>query len=196
LIGVAGPVFEHALSSFLISGLTLVTAPSKEALVTPLPYISPDIAAATTTLLALLVGGAIGYKLYISRKLDTEKLLQNPLLRSTHEFLWNRLYINSVYYWIFVRGTVSVSGGLYRWIEHGFFDRISNAVSLLSVGLSKTGDRFDLQIVDGAVNGVASTGRRFSRAISKLQTGVAQQYLMVFAFGVFLLVVVMVLLGR
>lgn len=196
LIGVAGPVFEHALSSFLISGLTLVTAPSKEALVTPLPYISPDIAAATTTLLALLVGGAIGYKLYISRKLDTEKLLQNPLLRSTHEFLWNRLYINSAYYWIFVRGTVSLSGGLYRWIEHGFFDRISNAVSLLSVGLSKTGDRFDLQIVDGAVNGVASTGRRFSRAISKLQTGVAQQYLMVFAFGVFLLVVVMVLLGR
>ena len=196
LIGVAGPVFEHALSSFLIGGLTLVTAPSKEALVTPLPYISPDIAAATTTLLALLVGGAIGYKLYISRKLDTEKLLQNPLLRSTHEFLWNRLCINSAYYWIFAGGTVYLSGGLYRWIEHGFFDRISNAVSLLSVGLSKTGDRFDLQIVDGAVSGVASTGRRFSRAISKLQTGVAQQYLMVFAFGVFLLVVAMVLLGR
>jgi len=196
LMGVVGPVFEHALSSFLGGGLALVAPSSKEVLVPPLPYVSPDMAALTTTFLALLVGGVIGYKLYISGRFEAEKLLQNPVLRAAHEFLWNRLYINPAYYWIFVRGTVSLSGGLYRWIEHGFFDRISGGVSLLSVGLSKTGDRFDLQIVDGAVNGVASTGRRFSRGISRMQTGVAQQYLAVFAFGVFLLVIVMVLLGR
>ena len=78
----------------------------------------------------------------------------------------------------------------------GFFDRINGAVSQLSVGLSKRGDRFDLGVVDGAVNGVATTGKRFSSVVAKLQTGVAQQYLLVFAFGVFLIVLALTFLGK
>jgi len=195
-IGLAGPLVEHALSSFLRSGLALASAEPKETLVSPLPYISPEIAALTTTPLALVLGGAIGYSLYISRRVDAAALLKSPLLRSAHEFLWNRFYVNSAYYLAFVRGTLTLSGGVCRLVEYGFFDRISGAISIISVGLSKTGDRFDLQIVDGAVNGVAAAGRRFSRTLAKLQTGVAQQYLMVFAFGVFLVVLAMVFLGQ
>jgi NADH:ubiquinone oxidoreductase subunit 5 (subunit L)/multisubunit Na+/H+ antiporter MnhA subunit len=123
-------------------------------------------------------------------------MLENPLLRSGYNFLWNRLYVNPAYYLGFVNGALGLSGSLAKWVEVGFFDRISGAVSQLSVGLSKGGDKFDLGVVDGAVNGVATTGKRFSSAVARLQTGVAQQYLLVFAFGVFLVVLAMVFLGK
>jgi len=95
-----------------------------------------------------------------------------------------------------VNGTIALSHSLRRWVESGFFDRISGGVSGLSVGISRGGDRFDLRIVDGAVNGVAATGKRFSGAISRLQSGVVQQYLLIFAFGVFLMVIALVFLGK
>jgi hypothetical protein len=95
-----------------------------------------------------------------------------------------------------VSGTLKVSALTNRCIESGFFDRISGAISGLSVGFSTAGDRFDLQVVDGAVNDVASTGKRFSRALAKVQTGVAQQYLLAFAVGMFLIVVALTLMGR
>ncbi|HXZ98632.1 MAG TPA: NADH-quinone oxidoreductase subunit L [Candidatus Acidoferrum sp.] len=195
-IGVAGPVVEEALSQFLIRGLHLTGAASSGAGAASLEHISPEVAVAFTTIVVLLSGGAIGYALYISRRIDISKVLQNHLLRSVYEFLWNRLYVNPAYYIGFVQGTLALSGSLSHWVEIGFFDRINGAVSQLSVGLSKTGDRFDFGIVDGAVNGVAATGKRFSGIVAKLQTGIAQQYLLVFAFGVFLIMLALTFLGK
>ena len=196
LIGVAGPLIEQALASFLGTGLVLASSGTEQNLPANLHYLSPQMAAALTTALVLASGGAVGYALYLSKKLDASKILQNPFLKLVYDFLWNRLYVNPTYYLGFVRGSLGLSRSVGKWIESGFFDRISGAVSWLSVDLSREGDRFDLQIVDGAVNGVASTGRRFSRAVAKLQTGIAQQYLMAFALGVFLVVVAMVFLGK
>jgi NADH-quinone oxidoreductase subunit L len=196
VIGVAGPIVEQALSEFLSRGLALAAVTSGRPAAVNLQYISPEVAVAFTTIVVLLSGGAIGYVLYISRRIDPSKLLQNSLLRSVHGFLWNRLYVNPAYYIGFVKGTLALSGSLSHWVESGFFDRINGAVSQLSVGLSKSGDRFDLEVVDGAVNGVATTGKRFSSVVAKLQTGVAQQYLLVFAFGVFLIVLALTFLGK
>jgi NADH-quinone oxidoreductase subunit L len=196
VIGVAGPIVEQALSEFLSRGLSPAVVASSRTAVAGLQHISPEVAVAFTTLVVLLSGGAIGYVLYISRRIDTSKLLQNPVLRSVNEFLWNRLYVNSTYYLIFVRGTLSFDAVLARYVESGFFDRIGGAVSSLALGLSRVSDWFDIEIVDDAIDDVAMTGKRSSRTISKLQGGVVQQYLFVFAFGVFLLVVAMVFLGR
>jgi len=194
-IGVIGPLMEQGLASFLEQGFTLAGPGPETVLVRDLHYLSPEIAAAVTTALVLGAGGAIGYNLYISKKIDASQILDNPLLKAFYNFLWNRLYVNAAYYVGFARGALAVSGSVGRWVESRFFDRISGTVSGLSVGLSRGGDTFDLQVVDGAVNGVATTGRYFSRAVAKLQTGVAQQYLLAFALGLFLIVVAMVFLG-
>jgi NADH-quinone oxidoreductase subunit L len=196
VIGAAGPLVEQALAGFLSRGIAPIGVGSEITAVTGPQYLSPEVAVALTTLVVLVSGGAIGFGLYISRKIDASKILQNPLLGSSYNFLWNRLYVNPAYYVGFVNGALALSSSLGRWVESGFFDRISGGVSLLSVGLSKSGDKFDLQVVDGAVNGVAATGKRFSTAIARLQTGVAQQYLLVFAFGVFLIVIALVFLGK
>jgi NADH-quinone oxidoreductase subunit L len=196
LIGVAGPLVEHGLATFLSQGLQLVPTPSYLVHSSDSGYLSAELAVGLTTVAVLAVGGAIGYSLYVSRTINASKILQSSLVGSLYKFLWNRLYVNPAYYLAFVSGTLKVSALTNRCIESGFFDRISGAISGLSVGFSTAGDRFDLQVVDGAVNDVASTGKRFSRALAKVQTGVAQQYLLAFAVGMFLIVVALTLMGR
>ena len=71
----------------------------------------------------------------------------------------------------------------------GFFDKISGAVALFSVDLSRGGQGVDLNVVDGAINGIASTGRRVSLTLKRLQTGIPQDYVTVFALGLLALVV-------
>jgi NADH-quinone oxidoreductase subunit L len=195
VIGLAGPLIEQALAGFLSRGIALIGVEPERTSAAGLQYLSPEVAVALTTALVLISGGTIGYSLYISRKIDASKIVQNPLLRAGYSFLWNRLYVNPAYYIGFVNGALALSNSLGRSVESGFFDRISGGVSKISVGLSRSGDRFDLHVVDGAVNGVAATGKRFSSVVAKLQSGVAQQYLLVFAFGVFLVVVALVFLA-
>jgi hypothetical protein len=47
----------------------------------------------------------------------------------------------------------------------------------------------DLGVIDATINGIASVGRGFSSALRRIETGVPQEYVMVFALGLFALVV-------
>jgi len=138
----------------------------------------------------LVVGGFFGYMLYISGKWKTTSIVGNQGLgRTVYNFLWHRWYINPVYYRTFVYGTVSVAGALKNTVETGFFDRISGAVSQASIRLSKGGESVDLGIVDGWINGTANLGRKFSSTVKRFETGVPQEYVTVFALGLFALIV-------
>ena len=111
------------------------------------------------------------------------------MARSIYNFFWNRWYLNPVYYRIFAYGTISAAGAIKRWVELGFFDKISGAVAQLSLGVSAGGQRVDLRVIDATVNGIALEGRRFSSILRRLQTGVPQEYVAVFALGLLALVV-------
>jgi NADH-quinone oxidoreductase subunit L len=196
LIGIGGPLIQQDLSSFLAYPLEMSGGSAEKVLAAGPTFLSPEIASVITTTLILVFGGMIGYNVYLSKSIDPSRLTRNRLLRAIYEFLWNRLYVNPAYYRIFVGGTLAFSVSLRRWVESGFFDRISGVASGLSVGISMASDWFDVEIVDDSMNDVASTGQRFSRALGKLQTGVAQYYLLVFALGVLLVVLSLLFLGR
>jgi NADH:ubiquinone oxidoreductase subunit 5 (subunit L)/multisubunit Na+/H+ antiporter MnhA subunit len=139
----------------------------------------------------LAVGGFFGYMIYISGKWKMTSIVgEGGLGRAVYNFLWHRWYINPVYYRIFVYGTLSVAGALKNTVELGFFDRISGAVAQASIGISKESESVDLGIVDGWINGTANLGRKFSSTVKRIQTGVPQEYVIVFALGLFALVVV------
>jgi NADH:ubiquinone oxidoreductase subunit 5 (subunit L)/multisubunit Na+/H+ antiporter MnhA subunit len=114
---------------------------------------------------------------------------ERGIARSIYNFLWNRWYLNPLYYRIFAYGTISAAGAIRQWVEAGFFDKISGAVAQLSVGISRGGQGLDLTVIDGAINGIALEGRRFSTAVRRIQTGVPQEYVTIFALGLFALVV-------
>lgn len=109
--------------------------------------------------------------------------------RAVYNFLWNRWYINPVYYRVFVYGAISAAGALWRTVELGFFDRISGAVALFSVDLSSGGQMVDVWVIDGAINWITSVGRKTSMTLRKIQTGITQDYVTIFAVGLIVLFV-------
>jgi NADH-quinone oxidoreductase subunit L len=187
-IGLMGPYVE----SFFAHSLELTTT-SIIGQTSPLNTVAEEHAvliASLGSLTMLVIGGALGYFVYISRRMNPTSLIsQSGPVRGIYNFLWNRWYINPAYYRIFVYGTISCAVGLWKTIEVGFFDKISNGVAHLSLGISHMGQRADVGIVDGTINNIASGGRGISSTLKKIQTGIPQDYVTVFAIGLFALIV-------
>ena len=143
---------------------------------------------------ALAVGLPIGYYIYIARRADPAKIVNSSsLLRALYIFLENRWYINTLYYAIFVDGLARFARIVWRGLELGVIDRWSDATALASIVSSKAGNWFDKYIVDGFINGLAYVSALFSRVCRRIQTGVTQNYLLVFAIGVVVVLIILVL---
>jgi NADH-quinone oxidoreductase subunit L len=186
-IGLAGPYVE----SFFAHSLAFTA--------TPIIGRTPSLGSATEehavligtlgSLAMLIVGGLLGYLMYVSGRIKATSLDRSGPAKAVYDFLWNRWYINPAYYRIFVYGSISFASTLWKTLELRFFDRISDSVANLSLGLSRAGQGVDLGVVDSGINGIASTGRRISLTLRKMQTGIPQDYVTVFAVGLFVLLV-------
>jgi NADH-quinone oxidoreductase subunit L len=188
-LGLAGPYVESFFHTALATTATPISAPAPE--LSPTVEQAASLTATLGSLIMLVLGGTFGYLIYISGRLKATSIVgESGLGRALHNFLWNRWYINPIYYRTFVYGTLSTASAVKNTIETGFFDRISGAVAQLSIGISKGGENIDVGIVDGWINGTASTGRKFSSLLRRIQTGVPQEYVTVFALGLFALIVI------
>jgi NADH-quinone oxidoreductase subunit L len=187
-IGLAGPFIESYFAHSL--GLTATAVSEASTTLAPGAEEQASLIATGGSLLMLAVGGFLGYMIYITGKLKPTSLVgETGFARSIYNFLWNRWYINPVYYKIFVYGTLSTAGAARRWIELGFFDKISGAVAQISINVSQGGQRVDTGAIDATINSIASTGRSISSALRRIQTGIPQEYVTVFALGLFALIV-------
>jgi len=187
-IGLAGPFVESAFTHALALTTTPLTTSSIG--LNPAVEQSAVLTASIGSLIMLAVGGTFGYLIYISGRLKPASIVgESGVARNLYNFLWNRWYINPLYYRAFVYGTISVATAVKNTIENGFFDKISGAVALASIDVSKGGQGIDLGFIDGWINGIASTGRKLSSALRRIQTGIPQEYVAVFALGLFALVV-------
>ncbi|MGO9643447.1 MAG: NADH-quinone oxidoreductase subunit L [Candidatus Bathyarchaeia archaeon] len=187
IFGLTGPYIE----AFIKQSLTVDATPLIGSIPTSAAAESHAVLIGSLGSLAMLVvGGTIGYLVYISGKVKPTSIVRETgATRSVYNFLWNRWYINSVYYRIFVYGTISAATDLWRSVELSFFDRISGAVASLSLGISRDGQGVDLNAIDSGINGIASYGRKISLTLKKIQTGVPQDYVTVFVIGLFALIV-------
>jgi NADH-quinone oxidoreductase subunit L len=188
-IGLTGPYVESFIRTTLastttsISGVTPSLSQSAEQ--------SASLMASLGSVIMLVLGGILGYLVYISGKLKPAAIVgERGFGRTIYNFLWNRWYINPVYYRVFVYGTLSVAASIKATIETGFFDRISGAVAQFSVGISQEGEKIDVGVVDGLVNQTAGIGRKLSSLFRRIETGIPEEYVIVFALGLFALVVV------
>lgn len=188
-IGLAGPYVEAFFAQSLANTATPLAATGVP--LDPAVEQHASLVATSGSLIMLAVGGTFGYLLYISGRLKPTSIVgKKGFVRGLYNFLWERWYINPAYYRAFVYGTISAAGALKDSLETGFFDRISGSVATFSVGLSSRGQRIDVGVIDGIINGIASVGRKFSSTLKRLQTGILQEYVTVFALGLFALVVV------
>ncbi len=80
------------------------------------PLLSMDF---LLSVLIILLGFVPAYLLYIKRSISPEKIVESTiLLKKIHQFLWNRWYLNKIYYFLFVDVLKSLSERL-RSIQTG-----------------------------------------------------------------------------
>jgi len=144
------------------------------------------------TMAIVLLGLAISVLIYMLRRVPPTRFVgQTGAMHNLYTFLYNRWYINAIYYKVFVNAPLAAS----RWLSDNFDYRglfsINQAGSVLGVYLSSAGNWIDVNIVDGTANGFSSVGQSLSRAFRRIQTGIVEQYAQVFAMGIVLLVVLL-----
>jgi NADH-quinone oxidoreductase subunit L len=99
-----------------------------------------------------------------------------------------KYYFDDLYQWTVVRGTVWVSQVL-RVFDLYVVDGLVNLIGLTVVWLTRLYRVFDLYVVDGVVNLIGWATKTVGGALRVIQTGRAENYLLVIAVGVILLII-------
>jgi NADH-quinone oxidoreductase subunit L len=185
VLGVAYPFINQRLTDYLVGTFNILpsalpAAQSTESNLLTLTLIGVSVGAA-------VIGAALGYFRYFNK----DRAYSAPAF-GVRKFLWERWYLNALYYKVFVNGALAASRVLYRYVEQGVWDRLSYVVARDVVDYSKASQRVDTGLVDRSVNNVASGGSRLSTLFRRLQNGVTEQYVIAFAVGIFLLLAWMI----
>ncbi|HLF28043.1 MAG TPA: NADH-quinone oxidoreductase subunit L [Anaerolineae bacterium] len=113
----------------------------------------------------------------------------DPLARlgGLHTFLKNKWYFDELYDRVFVRPSVALGVGVYRWIDRWLIDGILHAIGRGAYRLAEAFRAFDRVVINGGVDAFVEGIKAFGRWFREVQTGWVQQYLYVAVLGVLVL---------
>ncbi len=142
----------------------------------------------------LAVGIVSGKTFYWGRKGDEWNVERTGWRAPVYKFLWNRWYMNQLYYKVFVDGFINLGRNTYSVLEKGVFDKITPVVSgfFINLGINLY-DSLEQEVLDEGINkGIPSLFTSIYNHLKKLQTGVLSYNIayMVFIF-LFLIIVLM-----
>jgi len=174
------------------------------------------------SLSTLALGGIPAILVYKYHKPAPEAFTKNRITGAIQTFWSNGYYFDKLYDWIFVRGTLRIFNAILSRIELGTLDRFhyvfapkveagSQKLDLIverrgfdgantkfarfMVKTSNASNFVDVNVVDGAVNGIATLGQKTSKGLRRLQTGITENYILAFVIGIILLVVLLFFMG-
>ncbi|MFH0849496.1 MAG: NADH-quinone oxidoreductase subunit L [Candidatus Bathyarchaeota archaeon] len=147
---------------------------------------------------ALAIGGYLGYNFYWTRKWDSWAWVQASRMRTiTHSFLWNRWYMNPVYYRVFVDGTLALKQVLYNNFEAKVLIPLSDFVAKKSQIVSDAMYAVvEERTIFGIINtGVPSTVAKVYHRVKKTQTGLLSINIIYMVGLLLLLIIGMMIMG-
>jgi NADH-quinone oxidoreductase subunit L len=145
---------------------------------------------AAIALAFVLVGVGAAFVLYIARRVEPSSLVgQTGLMRELYKFLENRWYINAIYYRVFVDPAISGSRWLLDQFEVNGLEKVNGAAAAFGIYLSKAGNWVDGRVIDAIARDIAIDGESLSRAFRRAQTGILEQYALIFTIGLLFLLV-------
>ncbi len=121
--------------------------------------------------------------------------LARPLGR-LYTVLQNKYYFDELYYALIIKNVVRLSNWLLRFDDVWVIDPIVDGVAALWRKISEAGHWVDVNVVDGIVNGVGAVTDRVGAAARVIQTGRAQNYLLVGLVTVSVLLAAFLLLPK
>ncbi len=148
--------------------------------------------------IGILISTTIYIKPRYVEKLNTS-VRRSSLLQGLRILLYDRYYLNSVYYIVFVKGGRQLSLGLSRWLDRAIIDQIYNIAipagwMRLSHGLFHW---FEKAIIDQIYNrSIPSAAVSLGQSVRWWQSGKINHYLISFLLGVlfFLVLIVFVMI--
>jgi NADH-quinone oxidoreductase subunit L len=108
--------------------------------------------------------------------------LPDPMSRwlgRVYTVLQNKYYFDELYGKVFVKGTQRLANWLFRFDDLWVIDPVVDGVGMLWRWISEISQAFDVRVVDGIVNGVGTVTTAVGSAVLVIQTGKAQNYLLV-----------------
>ena len=200
-----GPYFILALASLVLGAAWLFVggdfyaAVTKSVLALPaaptMLQVSLDPLTTGLSLGMLAIGLGIAYLMYgkpnfqkdIARQLEVSRGV-----RAIHNFLYDRWYIQSIYYKVFVVGGSKLYGAIFKWFDtkiidgfyHGFIPWFATKTYKGGFKFFETGgvDRF-------YNNAIVKAALSISNGFRKIQTGKINHYLLFLLIGFVLLIV-------
>lgn len=170
---------------------------------------SPPVMTVPLVILAFFsfIAGYIGLPVVIGQKLNFFQNFLEPVIYRAHEA---HLSIQTEWYLILISVAVALSGifiayifyirnpripgqlrnqfpGVYRLLFNKYYvDEIYNAAFVNSTvrGSEIIYDKFDLKVIDGALDGTASATNFSGKILSYLQSGLIKDYALIFLLGV------------
>jgi NADH-quinone oxidoreductase subunit L len=118
--------------------------------------------ATSLSIAAAVIGAVLAIYLYIINPASIQWLMKSDLVSSIYRFSYAKLYVDEAYDAIFVRP----------------YNAISNAAAL-----------FDLNVIDGAVNGISGVVIRTASIVRSAQTGMLRFYAAAMAIGALAIIV-------
>ncbi len=140
-----------------------------------------------------LLGIGTAYLLYILKK----EILPQRIRRHftpLYNLVSNKYYIDELYRFLFIQPLIRLSRVASKF-DLGVIDGAVNGAAWITVILSKISAWIDHYIVDGAVNLVAMIVRLFSLALRRIQTGYIQTYLLIAFFGLAIIILIKLIGG-
>ncbi len=158
-----------------------------------------------TSLLVALGGLFLGWLVYRGyaergvRPDESALAVPDPMARPLgrlYTVLQRKYYFDEFYHAVFVKGTQRLSNALFKFDSDVIDDTIVDGAGWVGRKLAELGHWIDEHIVDGAVNGVGAVADWFGAALRTIQTGKAQNYLLVGVVAVSALLVAFLLLPK
>ncbi|MEI7904847.1 MAG: NADH-quinone oxidoreductase subunit L [Candidatus Firestonebacteria bacterium] len=108
---------------------------------------------------------------------------------SIHKLLINKYYVDEFYDAAFIRPILKFSNTVFKF-DVKVIDGAVNNTGIINIILSKLQNIFDKAAVDGAVNGAGNLTRKGGEFLKRIQTGFVQNYLLVIVSGLVIAVIV------
>jgi len=139
-----------------------------------------------------LVGISTAYIFYI--KIPTLPEILSNKFKKAYKLIFNKYYIDEIYNILFVQSTKALGDFLAKF-DLAIIDGLVNLTAAITIRISSTSVRADLNIVDGAVNGLAQSLKFFSKNLRKIQTGLVQNYLLIMLYTSFFIFAIYLILS-
>jgi NADH-quinone oxidoreductase subunit L len=144
-----------------------------------------DIFLMIISVLVGALGWALAWFMFTKRPDIPVRLAER--YKDVYELLVNKYWVDEFYDVVFVRGAKALANFLWG-VDERLVDGAVNGASHMTVLSSERSGLFDLQTIDGSVNGLSVVIKFGARAFRLLQTGFVQNYVLAMVLGLFVIV--------